>query len=210
MLALVLVFSGAVALTADRAIRDDGGFLGTGPVTLTGDGYALTSEKLEVRFGAADEPAVRDLLGDVRLQVTGTDPAVGVFVGIGPSVEVERYLAGVAHQRVTGLTDDTADYVDVPGTAAPADPAAQTFWAERDSGPGTRSVTWTPRSGDWTVVVMRADGARAPSVDLEAQAQAPVVTLVSGLVLAGGLVLLLFCAVLVLVPVVRAVRTPRT
>lgn len=208
--ALMLVAGGSLALTADRVVRDDAGFLGTGPVTVTGSGYAVTSEPIRLDLGPGDEPAVRDLLGDVRLQATGTDPGVPVFLGIAPTVEVDRYLAGVARDRLDGITDGTADAVAVPGSVVPAEPATQTFWTERATGTGTQTLTWRPRSGDWTVVVMRADAGRSPSVELAAAAQAPVVTWLAGLTLAAGLGLLAVSTVLVLVPVVRAVRTPRS
>lgn len=210
LVALAMVLSGGVALTADRVVRDEAGFLSTGPVTVTGDGYALTSEPIKVDIAPGDDEVVAALLGDVRVQATGTDPAVPVFVGVGPTVEVDRYLSGVARDRVTGIDGGTAESVELPGTVTPGDPSAQTFWVERSNGPGEQAVVWTPRSGNWTVVVMRADGARSPSVDLEAEAQAPVVTWVSGLVLAAGLALLALSTALVLVPVVRAVRSPRT
>ena len=208
--AVLMSIGGGLALTADRAIRDDAGFLTSDSVTLTTiDGYAFTSENLQVRFGTGPDGAGR-LLGDVRLRVTGTDPAVPVFVGIAPSVEVSRYLASAPHSRVTGVGDGDVSTVSVPGTSAPSAPGAERFWSDRAEGTGTQTLTWSPRSGDWTVVVMRADGAAGPSVRLDAAAQAPVVTWVSVLVLVAGLGLLLVAAVLVLVPLVRAARTPRT
>ena len=207
-LALVMTVVGGLALTVDRAGRDAAGYLTAASATVSSDGYALTSDSLQVRLGAGvDYP--RGVLGDLRLRATATDPAVPIFVGVAPTVEVERYLAGVRHTEVTGLQDGDVTDLTVTGTAVPADPSAQTFWTARSEGTGTRSVTWVPREGDWTIVVMRADGSAAPSVSADIGADVPVLTWISGGVLAGGLLLMLLAGVLVVVPAVRAARTPR-
>ena len=41
------------------------------------------------------------MLGNVRIRVTPARPGAALFVGIGPSADVDRYLRGTAHTIVT-------------------------------------------------------------------------------------------------------------
>jgi hypothetical protein len=119
-----------------------------------------------------------------------------LFVGIGPTADVERYLAGTSHTVITDYFGDEAHYVGggPPRTA----PGAQRFWVASASGPGRQSVFWKAKDGSWTVVVMKADG--RPGIAVHADVGARMSSLrwiaigvtVAGLVfLAGGALLIL-------------------
>jgi hypothetical protein len=47
------------------------------------------------------------------------------------------------------------------------------IWSASTSGPGIQELTWRPADGDWTVVVMRADGAAGVVADVRAGLTAP-------------------------------------
>jgi hypothetical protein len=83
-------------------------------------------------------------VGEARLRVSDDTP---LFVGIGPSAEVRRYLA------------------DGEGS-----PLEQSFWVHASDGTSTL-VDWQIESGEWTAVVMNADG--TPGVDATVQASVP-------------------------------------
>ena len=103
-------------------------------------------------------------LGDLRLAAESRAGAP-VFVGIGPTADVRRYLVGVAQQQADfddgDLGDQTAD------TRAPAPPGSQSFWAASAEGAGKQAAVWPIEDGEWSGVVMNADGARG--VDVTAQ-----------------------------------------
>jgi hypothetical protein len=96
----------------------------------------------------------------------------GVLATESLDMDVERYLAGTEHATLTHL--DTSPFrattEAVSGDRAPSDPAAQDIWSASTSGTGTQSLEWDVEDGDWSAVVMNADG--SPGVDVRASAGA--------------------------------------
>ena len=186
-----LVGGGGLAVV-DQMTRDADGFLTSAPVTVRSPGYAVLTEDLQVRGDDVLVDLPERLLGTVRVEsrdLTGRD----TFVGIADSDDVELYLADVARSTLieAGTGDDRSRYDEAPGGPPATAPGAQTFWLESAQGPGTQTIDWVPTSGDWTLVVMTADGA-SPSVSADVTVGATVPglqELATGLVV-GGLVLL--------------------
>ena len=87
-----------------------------------------------------------------------------VFVGIGPSADVDRYLAGVNHTVISDFWTETLRQES--GGATTSVPSSQGFWVASSSGAGARNLKWNPDDGSWTVVVMNADG--QPGIDVRA------------------------------------------
>ena len=65
------------------------------------------------------------------------------------------------------------------------------------TGAGTRALTWRPSNGDWTVVVMRADGGTGVAAEVRAGATAPGLPWIAGGLLGTGAVLLAIGGLLV-------------
>lgn len=195
----LLVAGGAVGW-AYGTQRDDSGFFTSSTERLETVTAALTSD--EVRLGADPGPRwVSGNLATVRLDARSAEGR-DLFVGIGPSREVEAYLADVAHDEVRSIDADPfrATYRRDGGEAAVAPPpAGQPFWVASDTGPGTRSVTWDLEQGRWAAVVMNADGSRPVSVDVTVGARSDLVLPIAiGLGVAGGVLLLLSAVLIVL------------
>ena len=165
---------GTALLVADTQGRDAAGFVTTSAQRFTGEGYALVADPLRLRqaAGAADLPGV---VGQVRVQATATAPS-GVFVGIGPSAAVQTYLAPIAHSALAP-PPSAAELRTTAGPTAdgpPSTPPAQeSFWVVQASGVGAQEMVWAPAPGDWTLVVMNADGSRPVVADLSFGATAP-------------------------------------
>jgi hypothetical protein len=98
LLALALI-AGGVALAIAHTQRDAGGFLNAPTERFSTQAYALTHEGLEI--GVSDTPDwIVDRLGTIRVQASSPD---AVFVGVGPTDEVGRYLDGAAYDELTEL-----------------------------------------------------------------------------------------------------------
>ena len=191
IIATILTAVGGVAVAAGLGllIAFRSGGIDTGPV-------AVSTPTAAVVAPIAHTNSVGTITGPptLRLSIRGANPA-RLFVGVGSAVAVGRYLAGVAVDRITELTDRAEPGVErAAGTAAAAPPIAQNFWVASTT---NGDLSWRIQNGDYRVVVMNADG--TPGVNGRARMQitlpnavpASLVVLASGLIVtAGGIVLL--------------------
>jgi hypothetical protein len=166
LIGLALVLAAGAIVWANATQRDDDGFFTTSAERFVSPGYAITHERAEV-LGEEDVPGwLEDELGTVKVTASGERPT---FVGIGPADAVDPYLDGVSRS----LVDDVdyrpfrADYVQEAGGAPAAPPGEQDFWVAASSGSGPQTITWDVSQGDWSLVVMNADGSRGVLADVE-------------------------------------------
>jgi hypothetical protein len=127
------------------------------------------------------------LLGNVRITVVPQADDTDLFVGIGRTAEVDRYLDGVARTVHSADGWGTRDVAGAPPTAAPA---AGARWVAQASGPGTQQLVWAPRDGDWALVLMNADASPGVYAGARVGAQLPWLGWGGGLALALGAVLM--------------------
>jgi hypothetical protein len=125
----------------------------------------------------------------VRLEATSSKPT---FVGIARKSEVDAYLRGTSYASATKLDLDPfkVTYVPHAGTRNPGRPADQSFWASSTTGTGAHALTWKIKSGEWSIVVMNADGSPGVSAEVNAGAKIPWALWAGiGLAVFGALVL---------------------
>ena len=203
LVGLMPLGAGGTALWASATQRDDG-YVTTDVQAFSTSGSALVTRPADLGvpgFGWLYSPS---LLGEIRIRVTPASADSTLFVGIGPSNDVDHYLAGVDHTVITDFWSERVRAVG--GDASASAPASQDFWVASDSGSGPRTLTWDPTGGTWSVVVMNVDG--QPGVDVRADLGAtlpPLVWISVGLVLFG--LILLAGAVLLIVGAIRRART---
>lgn len=135
------------------------------------------------------------LLGEVRIRVTPVSPGPPLFVGIGPSTDVDRYLTGVNHAVISEFWQDELEVVD--GDTPASAPETQDFWVASTTGPGARTLVWDPADGSWSVVVMNADGRPRLAVGADLGARLPAVPWIAVGFLATGAVLVTGGALLI-------------
>ena len=127
-----------------------------------------------------------------KVRIRGESPgAKMLFIGIGPEAAVARYLGSVEHANVQDIEFDPfrVEYLRIGGGAPQGPPTEQSFWAASSSGVGTQTVTWKVREGDWSIVLMNADGSRGVVADIDVGAKLSFLIWVAiGLLLGGVLV----------------------
>ena len=153
VLGAIALAAGATGIWADTSERDSHGYLSAQAHSYQTHTRAIATENI-----AVGSYVPTWLAGKVRLDVAGAEP---LFVGVAPKSTVDAYLARVEHTHATKLDLDPfkVTYVDHHGTVDPGRPAHEPFWAAAVSGT-SRPLEWNLRPGDWSIVVMNADGSR--------------------------------------------------
>ncbi|MRJ76175.1 DUF4389 domain-containing protein [Aeromicrobium sp. SMF47] len=205
---LALFAGGAALAVLDVSLEDDDEFLMSDTKVLTSSAAAITSENLDL--GDGPESVLPDnILGETKLEVrslTGRD----LFVGVGPTEEVRRYLADVPHDIFVDLHDGKPVFRHQPGTVLPAPPQSEDFWDATASGSGRLDLTWKPSGGDWTSVVMNADTRPAVAVDASIGAKFPIIAVIGVSLFAAAAVCFLIGVILIAIPLVLLSRRRRT
>ena len=184
---LGLAGGGATLVAADQMARDADGFLTSPQERLATGGFAITSEDMHMRVDGTLGLVPDDVIGDVRLSA---DAAGGeLFVGIAPSAEAAAYLGDVQHDTLVEVRDGDPVYLSTAGAAPATPPAEQDFWAAEATGTEPE-LTWRLEEGDWTAVIMNADGSAAVAADVSAGAEVPALqTVIAALFITAGLLL---------------------
>ncbi|MGD9739276.1 MAG: DUF4389 domain-containing protein [Bauldia sp.] len=194
--ALGLVVGGIALLVAFGTLRNADGFLESDRYPLRSDGYALVSDDVTIAPHPGDWwPS--NLVASIALSVTSGSGAP-VFVGVGPSAEVERYLSGVARDEIQRIGDRPADvtYRSFEGAAPAGAPGAQPFWVRSAEGADIERLAWDIERGSWTIVVMNADASMGVAVEAAGAVRIPGLVPIGAGILVGGLVLAAIVAAL--------------
>jgi hypothetical protein len=206
LVALALLAAGGTLVWANETQRDDDGYVSTRTERFATSTYALTYDGGEVGdVGDAPDWLV-DRLGTVQVRATSATRKP-VFVGIGSEADVAAYLEGVAHDEVTDIDLDPFETTvrTTAGGRSPAPPGERRLWAASASGSGTQVASWDIEGGDWSVVVMNADGSRRVAADVELAAKAGWIRWVGVGLAAAGLLIGLGSAAMI----VAGARAPR-
>lgn len=187
---LAVLVGGAGLLWVFSTQRNADGYFESPVAEMSTAGYAITSTEMDlgalptVTFGSG-------WLANVQVTATSrTDRPV--FVGIGPSDEVDGYLAGVARSEVIDIDSRTdITYLTEDGGSPESVPSGQGFWVESAEGPGPQSFDWDIERGDWTIVIMNADATPGVDLDVAAGVHSNWIPVLLGLLLFGGA----FCVV---------------
>jgi membrane protease YdiL (CAAX protease family) len=194
LLSLILLGGGGTALWADRTQRD-AGYVTRDVHKFSISGAALATESTHLGSPGVGWLYSPGLLGKVRIRVTPVDPGSVLFVGIGPSSDVDRYLAGVKRTVISEFFEGKVQAVD--GGPPQSLPGTEDFWVASASGAGAQTLKWDLANGSWTVVVMNANGRPGIEVGADLGARMPAVLWIAIGLLAAGAVFLAGGALLI-------------
>ena len=182
---LAVLVGGAGLLWVFSTHRNADGSFESPVAEMSTEGYAITSTEMDM--GAL--PTVSFGSGWLaNVQVTATSRADRpVFIGIGPSGEVDDYLAGVARSEVIDIDSHTGiTYLTKEGGSPDPVPSGQGFWAQSAEGPGSHSLDWDIERGDWTIVIMNADATLGVDLDVAADVHSNWIAVTLVPLLLGG------------------------
>jgi len=193
LIAFALFLAGGLMLWANGHYKDADGYLSTGAQRFNSREYAITTPKLEVGGGAPGFLIKADRYGEIRLE-TMAKGGRPLFVGVARTADVDAWLRGASFSEVSDIdyAPFNATYAEHHGTRKPGPPARQTFWAAS----GEHALHWDVESGDWSVVVMNADGSRGVAAAVSAGAKVPYIAEVAYGTLGVGLLFVIATAAL--------------
>lgn len=167
------------------------------------EGHALLFDAIYIR---GDLPTSGSFSATLGIEATGEDEPI--FVGVGPTQDVTVYLAGVPGDRVVQVNwpGEVRTEPLQGGVVEPGPPTEETFWSASESGTGTLSMDWVVSEGDWTIVVMNADGGAGVEVQGTVTVTMPALGTIGVVVLVFGLVVLVVGALLT----ISGAKTPKT
>jgi hypothetical protein len=194
-----LLTGAATGAIASSTLRDGEGFLMSPSVSVSSSGSAVVSQTMELRSGTSAALPER-LLGDLKARVDDRT-SQPVFIGVARSDDAATYLADVAHSTVLDPTaaDGRPSYQQHSGGLPTTRPSKAGIWVTSSIGTGRQTVTWPAREGQWTLVLMNADGSRGVAADVAVGATVPGLGgVLVGLFVVGGVLMVVSIVVLVL------------
>ena len=111
-----------------------------------------------------------------------------IFIGVGPADLVDQYLEGVGAERVIDLelSRFVLNTVRQPGSLPAEAPAEQGFWLATAQTTALADLTWETQDGNYSVVIMNADGSARVSTKVGAGVGLPGSSVLWKLVIVGG------------------------
>jgi Domain of unknown function (DUF4389) len=185
--ALGLLGAGTALIVADQLNRDSDGFLMSPVRSLETDGFAVTTANIDVVTTDVPQRFLPEsIVGDLKLEAT-SDSNRDIFIGVAPTTDVDEYLGGVQRSELRDITDDGITYDPLGSNQLTIPPTDTDIWVDQNSGPGTQTMTWPLESGEWTVVIMNADGGANVAADVAVGAEVPALhNVIIGLFVAGA------------------------
>jgi hypothetical protein len=206
LVSTALIVGGIAAIWGDSQ-KDSDGYLTTNTHQFEAGGRALATENLDIDLGDADWLVETDDLGRIQITAESRDEKP-LFVGLARTSDVERYLGGVPHSTVTDVdvSPFEAGYERHAGNRHPVSPEHAGIWEAQSHGRGERSIDWEIEDGDWSIVVMNADGSLGVDADISAGASIPFLDELGWSAIGSGA----FALVLSVGLIALGIRRPRT
>ena len=168
------------------------GSLASGPHLLSTPASAIVSPISTIKHTAD----VTTIAGQPTLRVSSrpVGSTSRIFIGIGRTADVQRYLAGVSTQDVTSLSVDPYAINGMLHSGRPTvqRPSTQRFWVTQASSTGAAELHWKIRDGRYRVVIMSANGhggfatTTGFGITIPNIAEYAIAALILGLFMAGG------------------------
>jgi hypothetical protein len=206
LVSTALIVGGIAALWGDSH-KDSDGYLTTKSQRFEAGGRALATENLDMDLGDADWLAQTDDLGRLKITAESRDQKP-LFVGLARTSDVESYLSGVPYSTVTDVDASPfrADYERHAGNRHPVSPEHAGIWEASSDGRGEQSIDWQIEDGDWSIVVMNADGSLGVDAEVSAGADIPFLDELGWSAIGSGA----FALILSVGLIALGVRRPRT
>ena len=208
LVAIGFIGAGGAALWADSK-KDEQGYIATGSDRFSTDTAAMATESLDVDLDGADALLDDGVFGKVRINAESKE-GKPLFVGIARSSDVSDYLRGSAHDIIDDVdySPFQVDYRTKDGNRTLGAPGDERIWDASVQGAGEQSLVWDVEEGDWSVVVMNADGSVGVDAGVSVGASASWLDEVGKIATTTGFILLILAGGLLYVGVRQRPSSP--
>ena len=104
------------------------GSMATDLGVVRGTGYALVMNEFAIKTPGDQQTANKIAKFTVTADSVDGKP---MFIGIGPSADVNKYFESVPRDVVSDLSNGNSRVVPIPGTKTPDAPGTQSFWVTK-------------------------------------------------------------------------------
>jgi hypothetical protein len=198
MVSFGLLIGGGVVLGVNNAFRDEQGFYATGAIPVQANSSAIVSQSANIQFDPGWFRYNRNAV-TIRVEASSLNTGKPIFVGIAPETDLTGYLRGASYDEVTDIrfNPQRVNLLHHAGNVSPAAPTSQTFWVASASGSGTQTLQWNVTSGNYSLVVMNADGSSPVNSDVSLGVKIPdIASRIGWGLLIGGIVILIIGGVM--------------
>jgi hypothetical protein len=194
LVALGLIAGGGALMWSQTALTDRDGYMIAGPVPLSVNSYAIVQNNINIQLDNGFGTPTNQNIVSIKISATSNN-GKSIFIGIVPQQSAVTYFNGVNIDRITQfnwapgsmMRRGTPTYQTIPGKEPSTPPTSQVIWVAQASGTSTQTVTWTPTTGDYWVVIMNADGSPQVDANVQVGARVTILSWIGWGLLIGGL-----------------------
>jgi hypothetical protein len=194
-----LLIAGGVLTIAYAAESEDGGYFDETLDRIGTTTAAIITGDIDLRVDPGPDWFFETVDVTVRLQATAVNEDASLFVGIGPTADVDTYLIGVARDEIEDVSaNGRVRYSGAPGADQATPPVEEDFWVASAAGAGTQTIEWDVAEGEWVVVLMNSDGSAGILADVTVGVRSGALLAIGVSMLAVGGVLLIIAVAIIL------------
>lgn len=198
LISLGLLGGGGVILAAENAFKDDQGYYNTGMISVESSGAAIVTGPAEINLNGMWMPNRN--LATIKISAFNRNSSQPIFIGVADTARLDNYLKNVSYSEARGFNSHPEDvyYRNYTGTSTVAAPTTQNFWDASATGTGTQTMTWDVASGNYTFILMNADGTSPVDARVSLGIKVPEIVRSIGIgLLVGGIVVILIGAAMI-------------
>jgi hypothetical protein len=210
-ISLGMFAGGGVILWSQSANTADDGYVYAGQMRLNADSYAVIDNEIHPEVENGWRPFTIKEVVSIKVKATSNN-GKPVFIGVATKQSALPYFVGVNVDKLV-LGDSapkwhfdyypTLTYQSLPGGSPQTPPTSQHFWTAQASGSGAQTLTWTPSTGDYWLVVMNADGSKVLDANVQIGVRLDFFSWTGVWMILGGIILALGGVAIIYFGVIR-------
>lgn len=201
---IVLTISGVAVFAVSNVYTDNQGYFTSPEYQLTKDNaVAIVFSDININIENNGPQIVQPDLSKIVQIRMALSSSENYFIGVGPSAQVDSYLANVPYAKITdfnwttGITVSSLINPTATGNLSANAPVNQSFWVA--TGSQNQMLNWVPEQGSWTFVVMKANGTPNINVGITAGAKVPILSALATFLVIFGLMLIVLAIVIFII-----------